>query len=143
MERPEKRMLRWIMGIKKIENIMNEEIRVRTSVANISEKIREARLVWFGEKDRRRCSNENMDDGSGWTPKDRKPETEVELCYKNRHEEETSKDRRSTSPEKVESDNAMHRPQISGKGRKEEEDGRTVCRDCIYRGHTPTKRTWS
>ena len=37
-----------------------------------------------------------MEDGSGWTPKDRKTETEVESCYKNRHEGERSQDIRST-----------------------------------------------
>ena len=41
-------MLRWMMGIKRIEKIRNEEIRARADVANISEKIREARLRWLG-----------------------------------------------------------------------------------------------
>ena len=31
-----------------------------------------------GEIDWRRCSNENMEDGSGWTSIDRKTKTEVE-----------------------------------------------------------------
>ena len=30
------------------------------------------------EKDRGRCSNENMEDGSWWTPKDRMTKTGVE-----------------------------------------------------------------
>ena len=33
-------MLRWMMGIKRIEKIMNEEIRATAGVANISVKIR-------------------------------------------------------------------------------------------------------
>ena len=46
--------MRWMMGIKRIEKIHNEEIRGRADVANISEKIK-ARLRWldnnYGEKD--------------------------------------------------------------------------------------------
>ena len=39
---------------------------ITASVANISENIREVRLGWLGrEKDRGRCSNENMQDRSG------------------------------------------------------------------------------
>ena len=34
------------MGIKRIVKIRTEEIRVRAGVANISEKLREARLRW-------------------------------------------------------------------------------------------------
>ena len=45
LERAEMRMLRWMMGIKRIEKIRTEEIRASTDVANISENIGEARLV--------------------------------------------------------------------------------------------------
>ena len=41
------------MGIKRIEKIRNEEIRARSDVANISEKIREARLRWLGHVERK------------------------------------------------------------------------------------------
>ena len=41
-------MLRWMMGIKRIEKIRTEGIRAKAGVANISEKIREARLTWLG-----------------------------------------------------------------------------------------------
>ena len=36
LERTDMRMLRWMMGIKRIEKIRNEEIRSRAGVANIS-----------------------------------------------------------------------------------------------------------
>ena len=36
------------MGIKRIEKIRKKEIIARAGVANISEKIREARLRWLG-----------------------------------------------------------------------------------------------
>ena len=40
------------MGIQRVEKIRNEEIRARAGVANISEKIREARLRWLGHVER-------------------------------------------------------------------------------------------
>ena len=43
----EMRMLSRMMGMKSIENIRTEEIRAKVCVANISEKIREARLIWL------------------------------------------------------------------------------------------------
>ena len=45
-------MSRWIMGMLRIEKIRNEEIRPMTGVANINEKIREARLIWLGHVER-------------------------------------------------------------------------------------------
>ena len=36
------------------------------------------------KKDRGRCSNENMEDESEWTPRNRMTKTEVEKCYKKR-----------------------------------------------------------
>ena len=82
LERTEMRMLRWMMGIKRIEKIGTEVVRARAGVANISENIREARLSWLGHVERKPDEdifiNENMEDGSGWTPKDWKTETEVE-----------------------------------------------------------------
>ncbi len=41
------------MGIKTIGKIRNEEIRARAGVANIGEKIREARLKWLGHVERK------------------------------------------------------------------------------------------
>ena len=48
IERTEMRMLRWMMGTKRNEKFRTEAIRARARVANISEKIREARLRWLG-----------------------------------------------------------------------------------------------
>ena len=40
-------------GIKRIENIRIEEMRAREGVADISETIREARLRWLGDVERK------------------------------------------------------------------------------------------
>ena len=53
------------------------------------------------EKDRGRCSNEIMEDGIGWTPKDKKTKTEVDSDIK-RPGGNNSIKRSSTSPQKVE-----------------------------------------
>ena len=42
------RMLRRMMGIKRIETIMTEEIQTIADVANMSEQIRDARQRWLG-----------------------------------------------------------------------------------------------
>ena len=58
-------MLRWLMGMKMIEKIRNEEIRARVGVANISQRTSETEMIrTCGEKDRGRWSNEKMEDGS-------------------------------------------------------------------------------
>ena len=44
LQRTEVNILRWLMGIKRLEKIRNEEIRLTAGVANTSEKIGEARL---------------------------------------------------------------------------------------------------
>ena len=55
------------MEINRIENIRNEEKEQR-QVSQTCENIREAGLRWLGHVERNievRCSNENMEDGSG------------------------------------------------------------------------------
>ena len=53
LERTEMGILRWMMEIKRIKKIRNEDITAREGVANISEKIREARLRWLGHVERK------------------------------------------------------------------------------------------
>ena len=53
-----------------------------------------------GEKDRRRCSDENMKDECGWTAK--KGKNKTERCYTKRHERvkrRESQDRRAWKKE--------------------------------------------
>ena len=58
--------------------IRNEEIRSRTGVANISEKIREDRLIWLGHVETKTEEDVVMRTWKWWTLKHRKTETEVE-----------------------------------------------------------------
>ena len=59
------------MLIRRSEKIRNGDIRTRAGVANISQKIREARQIWLGHVRRKTEEdvvepNENMEDGNGW-----------------------------------------------------------------------------
>ena len=53
IERTEVRLLRWMLGIRRIEKIRNKNIRVRARVINVKEKIRETRLRWLGHIERK------------------------------------------------------------------------------------------
>ena len=49
----EMRMLRWMSGVTKMNRIRNERIRVTTKVGEISKKVQESRLKWYGHVSRR------------------------------------------------------------------------------------------
>ncbi|KAD3640381.1 hypothetical protein E3N88_29604 [Mikania micrantha] len=53
LETAEMRMLRWMCGHTRLDRIRNEVFRERLQVANISDKVREGRLRWFGHVRRR------------------------------------------------------------------------------------------
>jgi hypothetical protein len=53
LERTEMRMLRWILGVSLKDRKTNEDIRQAVGVACITDKIREARLRWYGHVQRR------------------------------------------------------------------------------------------
>ncbi|XP_070047229.1 uncharacterized protein [Nicotiana tomentosiformis] len=53
MKVAEMRMLRWMCGYTMLDMIRNEVIRDKVCVASIEDKIREARLRWFGHVRRR------------------------------------------------------------------------------------------
>ena len=108
----------WVIGIKRIEKITNEEIKARPGVANISENIREARLRWLGHVERKTEEDAVMRtwqmEVSGHQ-KIGRPKLRWSDVMRQIHEGETSKDRRSTRTENNEIETSMGRPQI-GKG---------------------------
>ena len=46
-------MLRWMSGVTKLDGIRNERIRGTTKVGEISKKVQESRLTWYGHVLRR------------------------------------------------------------------------------------------
>ncbi|VDP47689.1 unnamed protein product [Heligmosomoides polygyrus] len=44
----ETKMLRWMAGVTRLDGIRNEAIRQKFGVTPIADKIREARLRWYG-----------------------------------------------------------------------------------------------
>ena len=49
----EMRMLRWMSGVTKLDRIRNDRIRGTTKVGEISKKVQESRLKWYGHVLRR------------------------------------------------------------------------------------------
>ena len=47
------RMLRWMCGVTKLDKIINEIIRGTTKVEEITKKVQERRLKWYGHVTRR------------------------------------------------------------------------------------------
>ena len=49
----EMRMLRWMCGVTKLDKFRNERIRGTTKVGEITKKVQERRLKWYGHVMRR------------------------------------------------------------------------------------------
>ena len=74
----EMRMLRWMSGVTKLDRIRNERIRGMTKVGEISKKVQESRLKWYGHVLRRRILRQESDgDGGAGEKKERKTKAEV------------------------------------------------------------------
>ena len=72
----EMRMLRWMCGATKLDEINNERIRGTTKVEEISNKVQESRLKWYGHVLRR--EEEKSDGGvAAGEKKERKIEAGV------------------------------------------------------------------
>ncbi len=76
----EMRMLRWISGVTNMDRIRNDRIRGTTKVGEISKKVQESRLKWYGhvfEKRRPIRRQESYGDGGAGEKKERKTKAEV------------------------------------------------------------------
>ncbi|VFQ93999.1 unnamed protein product [Cuscuta campestris] len=61
----EMRMLRWMCGKTRLDRISNEVIRRQVGMAPVEDKLREARLRWFGHV-RRRDADAPVEPGVSW-----------------------------------------------------------------------------
>ena len=50
------RMLRWMCGNTRLDQIRNDVFRIRLGVSSISDKIKEGRLRWFGHVRRKQMT---------------------------------------------------------------------------------------
>ena len=62
------RMLRWMCGVTKLDKIRNDRIRGTTKVGEITKKVQERRLKWYGHVMRR----EGDGNESTWEKEERK-----------------------------------------------------------------------
>ena len=53
MDVTEMKMLRWMCGVTKLDRIRNERIRGTVMVTEISKKVQERRMQWYGHVMRR------------------------------------------------------------------------------------------
>ena len=54
MEVAELKMVRWALGVTRKDKIRNEYVRVGTKIAKLIDKLRNARLRWYGHVKRRK-----------------------------------------------------------------------------------------
>ena len=75
------KMLRWKSGVTKLDRIRNERIRGTTKVGEMSKKVQESRLKWYGHvlrnKNMWHCGQESDGDGGAGKKKERKTKAEV------------------------------------------------------------------
>ena len=65
MEVAELKMVRWALGVTRKDKIRNEYVRGTAKIAKLGDKLRNARLVWPREKERRRLCGKNGDGDGG------------------------------------------------------------------------------
>ena len=75
----EMRMLRWMSGVTKLDRIRNERFRGTTKVVEISKKVQEIRLKWYGHVLRREDEYRQESDGDGGTGGKNERKTEAEV----------------------------------------------------------------
>ena len=72
-------MLRWMSGVTKLDRIRNERIRGATKVGEISKKVQESRLKWYGHVLRREDEYAKESDGDGGVREKKERKTKAEV----------------------------------------------------------------
>ena len=72
IQRTEMRMLRWITGVTLEDKIRSEDIRLKTGVADVKDKIQESRLRWYGHV--RRSEDDSFLKKTLWTQRSEEEE---------------------------------------------------------------------
>ena len=77
LEVAEMRMLRWMCGVTKMDKIRNERIRGTRKVGEITKKVQERRLKWYGHVMRREEHYVGIKEGNGNTSTGEKEERKI------------------------------------------------------------------
>ena len=79
MEVAEMKMLRFSLGVTRVDRLRNEEIRERLGVTELGAKLREARLRWMGHVCRREDNyvGKRVERTSDWKKEERKTEEKM------------------------------------------------------------------
>ena len=65
MEAAELKMLRWALGVTRKDKIRNQYVRETEKIAKLGDKLRNARLGWYGHVKREKKAKWEKDDGDG------------------------------------------------------------------------------
>ena len=78
-------MVRWALGVTRKDKIRNEYVRGTAKIAKLGDKLRNARLRWYGHVKKRRLRGETDDGDGGARQEKRKAKEKVDGFGERRH----------------------------------------------------------
>ena len=110
LEVAELKMVRWALGVTRKDKIRNEYVRGNAKIAKLGDKLRNARLRWYGHVKRREVGYV----GKRMTEKKekRKAKEKVDGFGERRHEKGWSQGRRRSRLSEMENTLALWRPRV-------------------------------